>query len=83
MSAATTKKNRRSRPVTTEQREQRDRERRGQLEALHGELLEQLEALTGSRTGKSKTQVIVGAIEEQQHKDGSQARWSRRPPGKG
>ena len=48
-----------------------------------GDLIAWIEEEMG-RTGKSKTQVIVGALEEQQHKDGSRApSVSRRPPGKG
>ena len=48
MSAAAKTKNTRRRPVTAAQREQRDRERREQLEDLHGQLRDHVEALTGS-----------------------------------
>jgi hypothetical protein len=48
VSAATKNTNRRGHAVTAAQREQRDRERKEQLEALHGQLRDQVEALTDS-----------------------------------
>ena len=46
--SATSTRNRRKRPVTAADREQRDHERREQLEGLHGRLTEQVDALVNS-----------------------------------
>lgn len=45
---ATSTRNRRKRPVTAADREQRDQERRAQLEALHEQLTDQVDALVNS-----------------------------------